>query len=101
MARIPSSKTKIVASYSWVEQGSVTLVDPYGLEDLNVAPYLGMQLRQPLPTLPMFPGAHIEAVADFRNLTGEGYVRLASNSGEPLVLTPAYRSFRGGFSVQF
>ena len=24
-----------------------------------------------------------------------------SDGGEPLVLTPAYRSFRGGFSVQF
>lgn len=100
-ARVPSSKTKIVASYAWVERGSVTAVDPYGLADLNVAPYLGVQIRQPLPSISVIPGAHIEAVADFRNLAGEGYVRIASASGEPLVLTPAYRSFRGGFSVQF
>jgi Carboxypeptidase regulatory-like domain len=100
-ARVPSSKTRIVASYAWVERGSVTAVDPYGLEDLNVAPYLGVQIRQPLPSISVLPGAHIEAVADFRNLAGEGYVRVASAGGEPLVLTPAYRSFRGGFSVQF
>ena len=100
-ACVPASKTKIVASYAWLESGSVTAVDPYGLEELNVAPYLGVQIRQPLPSISVIPGAHIEAVADFRNLAGEGYVRIASSSGEPLVLTPAYRSFRGGFSVQF
>lgn len=100
-ARVPSSKTKVVASYAWVERGSVTAVDPYGLEDLNIAPYLGVQIRQPLPPICVLPGAHIEAVVDFRNLAGEGYVRIASDGGEPLVLTPAYRSFRGGFSVQF
>lgn len=99
--QVPSSKTKIVASYAWAERGSVTLVDPYGLENLDVAPYLGIQIRQPLPSISMLPGAHIEAVADFRNLAGEGYVHLASDGGDPLVLTPAYRSFRGGFSVQF
>lgn len=100
-AQIPVTKTQVVASYAWVEPGSVTAVDPYGLADLDIAPYLGLQLRQPLPTLAFLPGAHIEALADFRNLTGEGYVRLANDGGDPLILTPAYRSFRGGFSVQF
>jgi len=101
-ARIPASKTEMVVSYGWMEPGSLTTVDPSGLADLDVAPFLGVQIRQPLPPIGFLPGAHIEAVADLRNITGEGYVRLrGSNAQDPLVLTPAYRSYCGGFSVQF
>ena len=101
-ARIPVSKTEVVASYGWIERGSLTAVDPSGLAELDVAPFLGVQIRQPLPPLSFLPGAHIEAVADLRNIAGEGYVRLrGSNAEDPLVLTPAYRSYCGGFSVQF
>jgi hypothetical protein len=101
-ARIPVSKTEVVASYGWIQHGSLTAVDPSGLADLDVAPFLGVQIRQPLPQLSFLPGAHIEAVADLRNIAGEGYVRLrGSNAEDPLVLTPAYRSYCGGFSVQF
>ena len=67
------SKTEVVASYGWLERGSLTAVDPSGLADLGVAPYLGVEIRQPLPAVSFLPGAHIEAVADLRNITGEGY----------------------------
>jgi Carboxypeptidase regulatory-like domain len=101
-AHIPASKTEVIASYGWIEPGSLTAVDPSGLAELDVAPFLGVQIRQPLPPLSFLPGAHIEAVADLRNIAGEGYVRLrGSNPEDPLVLTPAYRSYCGGFSVQF
>jgi Carboxypeptidase regulatory-like domain len=101
-ARVPGSKTEVVASYGWLERGSLTAVDPSGLADLGVAPYLGVEIRQPLPAVSFLPGAHIEAVADLRNITGEGYVRLrGANAEDPLVLTPTYRSYSGGFSVQF
>jgi hypothetical protein len=99
-AQLPVTKTWVVASYGWIPQGSVTSVDPYGQASLEVLPYLGFQLRQPLPVISFLP-AHIEAIADFRNSLGEGYVKLAQAGDEPLALTPASRSFRGGFSVQF
>lgn len=98
--RLPVSRTYVVASYGRMPQGCVTSVDPYGQANLEVLPYLGLQLRQPLPSLSFLP-AHIEAVADFRNLLAEGYVKMARAGEESLALTPAYQSFRGGFSVQF
>jgi len=101
-ARVPGSKTEVIASYGWLEKGSLTAVDPSGLADLGVAPFLGVEIRQPLPAISFLPGAHIEAVADLRNITGEGYVHLrGTNAQDPLVLTPTYRSYCGGFSVQF
>jgi Carboxypeptidase regulatory-like domain len=99
-AQLPVTRTWVVASYGWVPQGSVTTVDPYGQANLEVLPYLGFQLRQPLPAISFLP-AHVEAIADFRNSLGEGYVKLARAGDEPLALTPTCRSFRGGFSVQF
>jgi Carboxypeptidase regulatory-like domain len=101
VAELPPTRTQVVASYGWLEHGSVTAVDPYGFADLNVAPYAGVQIRQPLPRISFLGGAQIQAVADFRNVGGQGYVRVPGGNGQPLVLTPAYRTFRGGFSVQF
>lgn len=99
-ARIPKSNTQVVTSYVWIERHRVTDVDPYGEAGLQVEPYLCLQVRQPLPSFAFLP-AHVEALADFRNLLGQGYVQLAGLGEEPFILTPAYRSFRGGFSVQF
>jgi hypothetical protein len=98
-ARIPVSKTQITTSYQWIQGGRVTGLDPYGQANLQMEPFLGVQIRQPLPTLAFLP-AHIEALADFRNLLAQGYSPV-SRAGGQLILTPAYRSFRGGFSVQF
>jgi hypothetical protein len=97
--RIPGSKTQITTSYQWIQSGRVTGLDPLGQANLQLAPFLGIQIRQPLPTLAFLP-AHIEALADFRNLLAEGYVPV-TQGGERMILTPSYRSFRGGFSVQF
>ena len=98
--RIPISKTQVTTSYQWLQHDRVTGVDPYGQADLQVQPFLGMQIRQPLPS-PGFLPARIEAVADFRNLLRQGYVSLPQSEGKPLLLTSAYRTLRGGFSVQF
>ncbi|HLY60222.1 MAG TPA: carboxypeptidase-like regulatory domain-containing protein [Terriglobia bacterium] len=98
-ARIPICKTQITTSYQWIQRGRVTGLDPAGQASLQMEPYLGVELRQPLPTLAFLP-AHIEALADFRNLLAQGYTPV-SQGGQQLILTPAYRSFRGGFSVQF
>ncbi len=101
VAEIPATKTQIVSSYGWIERGQVTSVDPYDLADLDVAPYAGVQFRQPLPRINFLGGAQIQVVADFRNVGGQGYVRVTGANGQPITLTPVYRSFRGGFSVQF
>ncbi|HEV2349514.1 MAG TPA: carboxypeptidase-like regulatory domain-containing protein [Terriglobia bacterium] len=98
-ARIPVTRTQIIASYQCIQGGRVTGLDPYGQASIQMEPYLGFQIRQPLPTLAFLP-AHIEALADFRNLLAQGYSPV-SQSGDQLILTPVYRSFRGGFSVQF
>lgn len=98
-ARLPVSKTEIVTSYAWLPQGRVTAVDPFGQASLGVQPFLGVEIRQPLPNLAFLPG-RIEALADFRNLLAEGYSPLI-HQDDRLFLTPAYRSFRGGFSVEF
>lgn len=99
-ARIPVTETQVITSYEWVQCGRVTMVDPYGQADLQLQPFFDVQIRQPLPALAFLP-AHIEAVADFRNLFGQGYSPLVQSGERPLLLGPAYRSVRGGISVQF
>ncbi len=101
IAEIPATKTEVITSYGWIERGQVTAVDPYALADLNVAPYAGVQIRQPLPRINFLGGTQIQMIADFRNVGGQGYIRMTGANGQPITLTPVYRSFRGGFSVQF
>jgi len=98
-ARIPVSKTQITTSYQWIQRGRVTGLDPSGQGRLQLEPFLGVQIRQSLPTIAFLP-AHIEALADFRNLLAQGYAP-ASQASEQFTLTPAYRSISGGFSVEF
>lgn len=99
-AEIPITHTRIITSYEKVPDDRVTLVDPYGQAMLQVQPYLGVQFRQPLPTFAFLP-AHIEAMADFRNITGQGYVPAGQAGQRPVILSSGYRCIRGGFSVQF
>jgi hypothetical protein len=99
-ARLPVTQTRLSTSYEWVQRGSVTMVDPHGQADLQLQPFLDFQIRQPLPALAFLP-AHIEAVADFRNLLAQGYSPLSQSGEMALLLSQAYRSVRGGFSVEF
>jgi hypothetical protein len=98
--RIPRSRTSITTSYLWIPAGRLNSVDPVGQANLQIQPYLGVQIRQPLPSLAFLP-ARIEAMADFRNLLSQGYVPVRGSGDQSLLITPAYRSIRGGFSVQF
>jgi hypothetical protein len=97
---IPGLKTQIISSYSWLPSGRITVVDPYGQSKMACQPFLGVQVRQPLPKIDMLP-LQIVAIADFRNLLGQGSVSVRQADGRSVVLTPAYRSIRGGFAVQF
>ncbi len=99
-ARVPGVNTLVTTSYEWMPGGRVTSVDPQGEASLGIHPFFDMEIRQPIPNIPFIP-ARIIAVADFRNLLAQGYVPLGLPGEEPLLLSSAYRSFRGGFSVQF
>jgi hypothetical protein len=99
-ARLPVTHTRLVTSYEWVQSGRVTMVDPQGQADMQLQPFLDVQIRQPLPALAFLP-AHIEAVADFRNFLGQGYASVAQCGESPLLLGSAYKSIRGGLSVEF
>lgn len=99
-ADVPGTHTRFSASYDWVPNDRVTLVDPAGLANMQVQPYLGLQVRQPIPT-PGFLPVHIDAVAEFQNLLSQGYVPATQGSQKPVVLSSGYHYVRGGFSVQF
>ena len=99
-ARIPGVRTKIITTYAWLPAGRVTVVDPYGLGRMEFQPFLGVQIRQPLPKIDALP-VRIVALADFRNLLGQGSVPMAMANGRQVFLTSAYRTVRGGFAVQF
>ena len=99
-AELPGTHTRFSTSYEWVPNDRVTLVDPAGQGSFEVEPYLGVQIRQPIPT-PSFLPVHIDAVADFQNLLSQGYVPGGQGGQKPIVLSSGYHYIRGGFSVQF
>jgi hypothetical protein len=76
---------------------SVSRVDPYGESIYQINPYLYIGIRQPLPK---FALGRWEANAECDNLFAQGYVPLSTPEGLVL-LVPAFRSFRGGLSLQF
>jgi hypothetical protein len=96
--QIPWTDTKISASYKWVAGDPVSRHDPYGEIAYQLDPHFNLLVRQPIPTN-IFPGK-LEAMADFRNLMAQGYVPVSTSDGQ-VVLVPSFRSFRGGFSLQF
>jgi hypothetical protein len=95
--RIPHTGTKLTAGYKWIGGEAVSRVDPYGEGIYDVNPYLHVGVRQPLPWIPL---RHLEANAECDNLLAQGYVPLSTRDGQ-MLLVPAYRSFRGGLSLQF
>ncbi len=95
--KVPHTGTSISAGYKWVSGVSVSRVDPYGENVFQLNPYLNIGIHQPLPR---FALGRWEANAECDNLFAQGYVSLGTPDG-PLFLVPAFRSFRGGLSVQF
>ena len=96
--RLPRMRTSLAASYKWVDARVVSRQDPFGEVTYQLDPYLNLSVRQPLPTF-LLPGK-LEALADFRNMLAQGYVPVHTGDGQVLLM-PAFRSFRGGFSLQF
>ena len=96
-AKVPGLGTKVQAGYKWVNGITVSSVDSYGASLFQMDPYLHLIVRQPLPKFAM---GRWEAIADCNNLFAQGYVSASSRDGR-VVLVPAFRTFRGGLSVQF
>jgi hypothetical protein len=96
-AKVPRLGTKFQAGYKWVNGVTVSSVDSYGESLFQTDPYFHLMVRQPLPR---FALGRWEAIADCNNLLAQGYVSANSRDGR-VVLVPAFRTFRGGLSVQF
>jgi hypothetical protein len=94
---VPRSKTKVTAGYKWVSGVAISRLDSYGESLYQMDPFLHIGIRQ---TLPKFGPGRWQAVADCDNILAQGYVSLSSQDGRSM-LVPAFRTFRGGLSVQF
>ena len=96
-ARIPQTGTRLSVGYKWINDTAISRVDPYGEAAYQVSPFLNVGIRQPLPRI-LF--GRWEANAECDNLLAQGYFSLNTRDGQ-LLLVPAFRSFRGGVSLQF
>jgi len=95
--KLPKVGTKVNAGYKWVSGDVVSRVDAYGESLFQTEPFLHVGVRQ---ALPKFAPGHWEAIANCDNLFTQGYVTVNTQDGHA-VLVPAFRTFRGGVSVQF
>lgn len=94
-SRLPKTKTQLTAGYKWLNGMAVSRQDEYGEAFFSLDPYFNLVIQQPIPCL-----HHMHAMADFGNLLAQGYVPMTTRDGQ-VVLVSAYRTFRGGISVQF
>ncbi len=95
--KVPRLGTKVQAGYKWIGGAVVSRLDGYGESLYQMDPYFHLTVRQPLPKWAL---GKWEAIADCDNLLAQGYVSANSRDGHA-VLVPAFRTFRGGLSVQF
>jgi hypothetical protein len=95
--KLPRTRTKVNAGYKWVSGETVSRLDAYGESLYQIDPFLHVGVRQ---ALPKFGPGHWEAIANCDNLFAQGYVSVNTQDGRA-VLVPAFRTFRGGLSVQF
>jgi hypothetical protein len=96
-AKLPRTGTKVVAGYNWISGTAISPIDSYGAAQYGMDPYLHIGIRQ---TLPRFGLGRWQAIADCDNILAQGYVTLNTADGRTTIV-PAFRTFRGGLSVQF
>jgi hypothetical protein len=89
--------TRITAGYQWVSGMALSRVDGFGESLFDMEPYLHVGVHQ---RLPKFGPGRWEANAECDNLLAQGYVTLTTQDGR-VTLMPAFRTFRGGLSLQF
>ena len=96
-AKLPFVGTKVNAGYKWVSGVAVSRLDSFGESLYQTEPFAHIGVRQ---ALPKFGPGRWEANARCDNLFAQGYVSVNTQDGHAL-LVPAFRSFRGGVSLQF
>jgi len=96
-ARLPRGGGRVTAGYKWISGTAITRVDSYGESLYQTDPFLHVSVRQQLPK---FGPGRWEAIADCDNLLAQGYVTVNTRDGL-VTLVPAFRTFRGGLSLQF
>jgi len=94
-SRIPVLGTQLTTGYKWINGMVVSRQDEYGEAFFSLDPYFNLVIHQPIPCL-----HRMQAVADLGNLLAQGYVPMTTRDGR-IVMVAAYRTFRGGISVQF
>jgi hypothetical protein len=95
--KFPRTGGRVTAGYKWISGAAVSRVDSYGESLYQMDPYLHVSVRQ---RLPKFGPGRWEAIADCDNLLAQGYVTVNTREGQ-VALVPAFRTFRGGLSLQF
>lgn len=95
--RLPVKGGRVTMGYKWIGGPAVTRVDSYGESLYRMDPFLHVSVRQQLPK---FGPGRWEAIADCDNLLAQGYLTMATRDGQ-VALVPAFRTFRGGLSLQF
>jgi hypothetical protein len=95
--KVPRAGGRVTVGYKWISGPAVSRVDSYGESLYQMDPFLHVSLRQQLPK---FGPGRWEAIADCDNLLAQGYVTMNTRDGQ-VVLVPAFRTFRGGLSLQF
>jgi Carboxypeptidase regulatory-like domain len=95
--KLPGKGGRVTMGYKWIGGPAVTRVDSYGESLYQMDPFLHVSVRQQLPK---FGPGRWEAIADCDNLLAQGYVTTATRDGQ-VALVPAFRTFRGGLSLQF
>ena len=95
--RLPRHGTRVTVGYQWIGGTALTRVDGFGDNLFDMEPYFHLGIHQ---RLPKFGPGRWEANAECDNLFGQGYVTLNTEDGR-LTLMPAFRTFRGGLSLQF
>ena len=95
--KLPRLGTKLKAGYKWVSGEAVSRLDAYGESLFQMDPFLHVGVRQ---ALPKFGPGRWEAIANCDNLFAQGYAPVNTQNGRAM-LVPAFRTFRGGLSVQF
>ena len=95
--KLPGRGGRVTVGYKWISGPAVSRVDSYGESVYQMDPYLHVSVRQQLPK---FGPGRWEAIADCDNLMAQGYVTASTRDGL-VVLVPAFRTFRGGLSLQF
>jgi Carboxypeptidase regulatory-like domain len=96
-SKVSRSKTKVNVGYQWISGAAVSRLDSFGDALYQMDPYLHVGIRQ---TLPKFAPGRWQAMANCDNILAQGYITMNTQDGRT-VLVPAFRTFRGGLSVQF